>query len=797
MFPVANVTPTPSVGPEPPGLMASALQAFGLGPKPAAAAPPDPYTDDTDLLKTYAAASRRCNEKRVAFERVWWRLLLYLLGRQWIYFERSANQWVDKRLQRWIPRPVTNKIATTLNTILSVFQSVNLAVSCRPEGNAPNDIMAADTANKYEAPLRADHDWARVQDDADWWLTALGNVGLCTWWDYSGDSTSKFVEWEQCAACGKVFSPVAVKAAGDVCPECQNPILKAAVDEQGQPIGQTFQSGHGRTDVVSPLEFSFPPTFTNPDDSDVIIRRRWRAKEYYEDRLPASMLDKIKWENMATERSLQMLRALASSTEISSAPNSMGGAGGDSGECLGTSEAELWMKPCKKYPKGLVLRVVDTTDDGDGIVLRLENEGLPGPLPDTAPDGRRTWPWIFIGYEKFGGRGWCRSPLEHLIEKQNQLNQIDSMMQMIIQRMANPVWLEPKGSEVTKFSGEPGLVVKYNAMAGGGNAKPERIEGANVPSSLPAIREMILSDIEDLAGTHDILKGSKPAGVEAFSAMQLLVERSQSRYGKVLEARGIAYRRWFKIALDMERKLGPEERAIAILGPNGGYTRESFKKAQLDGSIRIEVEDGSQMPKTALGNRAAVQQLQALGVIDTKNPETSYSILQLFGQTQLYPGLDAQVMGARRVQQAFEQWAAVVQFVAQPPATIAGPTGALVTDPITNAPMTQPQPPAPSTPPPGQIKPWMNSNVYLAEHMKWASGDIVQKLIVDRPEIEPFVEMLILQHQQQVAIEQAAQQQPQDPNGKDGKGVGGGRAMTNSNQESGKPGVNTGAANAA
>jgi hypothetical protein len=776
--------------------MTRAMQIFGLGPKADAAPPPDPYTNDVELLKDFTKWAKQCADRRPAFERVWWRTLLYMLGRQWIYYERATNQWLDKRLQKWVPRPVTNKVSEIHETILSVFQSVELSVSVRPEGSAPKDIMAADTANKYEPPLRDDHEMSRVQDDSDWWLVALGNVAWFTWWDYSGNSPSKFVAWERCAACQEVNSPVDVLKAGNVCPACQSPILEPATNDAGEPLGAHITHGHGRTDVVSPLEYSFPAVYANPDDAPVVIRRRWRAKEYYEDRLPKETLDKIQWQNMATERSLQMLRSLAAMTEVGGMPN-IGGTGGEGSESEGVNEAEAWVKPCKKYPKGLVLRVIDsTTDGGDGIIIRLPDEGLPGPLPFTAQDGRVIWPWIFIGYQKFGGRGWSRSPLEALIEKQNQLNQLDSLVQMIVQRTANPVWLEPKGSEVTKFSGEPGLVVKYNPISvGGGTGKPERIEGSNIPSSLVGLRTMILEDLESLAGTYDILKGQKPAGVEAFSAMQLLVERSQSRYGKVLEARGIAYRKWYKISLDMERKFGTDERAYAILGPNGGWTRIEFQKAQLDGSIRVEVEDGSQMPKTSLGQRAAIQQLQALGVIDTKNPETGYEILQIFGQTRLFPGLDAQVMGARRVQQQFEEWATVVEIA--PPQAVMGPAGAMVVDPATGQPAMTP--PVPSIPPPGQIEAWQESTIYLAEFKKWASGDVMQQLMADKPEIKPFVTMMIVQHAQAVAMQQAAEAAAQNPteNGKDGQGVGGGRAMTNSNQESGKPGVNTGPANAA
>lgn len=799
MYPVSNVTSPPDVGAAPPGLDAYAAGVFGRAP---AGAPPkeDPYADDAKLLKTFKDASKECSDRRTSFERVWWRLLLYLLGRQWIYYERSLGQWLDKRLQKWVPRPVTNKIAETLNAILSVFQSVTLAVACRAEGGDPNDILVADTANRYEAPLRDDHDMTSVQDQSDWWLTALGNVWWFLWWDYSGDSRTQFVPWEQCASCQDVFSPLAVKNAGDVCPACKHPILNPAMSAGGTQIGAKIAPGHGRTDVCSPLEISFPPIYANPDDTPMLIRRRWRTKKYLEERLTKEQISKINFQSMATERSLQLLRALASMTELGGSPNM--GSGGEPSEGEGVTEAELWMKPCKDYPEGLILRVVDATDDGDGILVRQPEEGTPGPLPFKAEDGRVVWPWIHTGYEKFGGRGWARSPLEHLIEKQNQLNQLDSLIQMIVQRTANPVWLEPKGAEVQRFTGEPGLVVKYNPLVAGGNAKPERIEGSNIPSSLVKLREMLIADIENLAGTFDIIKGQKPAGVEAFSAMQLLVERSQSRFGKVLEARGVTYRRWFRIALDLERRFGSDERAYAILGPNGGYVRVELQKRGLDGSIRIDVEDGSQMPKTSLGTRAAVQQLQALNVIDTTNPETRYSILQIFGQTRLQPGLDAQVMGARRVEQAFEAWANAVQFTQMPAMPMTGPAGALVTDPLTGQPQMAPATSQPSLPPPGQVKAWQDSVIYLTEFKKWASGDVMQEMLTRKPQIEPYLSALIYAHQavidQQMAM-QAAMAAPQgkDPNGRDGKGVGAGRAFANSQQESGKPGVNTGPAHAA
>jgi hypothetical protein len=52
--------------------------------------------------------------------------------------------------------------------------------------------------------------------------------------------------------------------------------------------------------------------------------------------------------------------------------------------------------------------------------------------------------------------------------------------------------------------------VKYNPNVAGGNAKPERIPGQNIPNSLFTRREQIKADIEELVGTYDVLKGAKP-----------------------------------------------------------------------------------------------------------------------------------------------------------------------------------------------------------------------------------------------------------------------------------------------
>ena len=120
---------------------------------------------------------------------------------------------------------------------------------------------------------------------------------------------------------------------------------------------------------------------------------------------------------------------------------------------------------------------------------------------------------------------------------------------------------------------------------------------------------MKVQDFNDQLGTTDPFKGGKPPGVEAFSAMQLLVERSQTRFTIPLEERGRGRQQWSLLALELERLYGPDERKFAVMGANGALTFEAFKHANITGDIELVVEDGLQQPKTNLGKRAAVQQL--------------------------------------------------------------------------------------------------------------------------------------------------------------------------------------------
>lgn len=771
-------TTAPPTGAPPAGLMAMAKRLFSPGAAPpAAAAVPDPYQDRAAMLKFFKEVKEECQDGRYIFERIWWRNVLKNMGRQWIYYDVGRNQWKDKRLAKWVPKPVTNKIAECHGAICSVFASTELGARVKPNGESPKDMSTADLADRLEGPIGREHKITEKFAQADYWLVLLGNVFLHTWWDKNAEGNVVTVAYEQCQACGTTSSPAEISENGHKCPNCQQGIFSSALDDAGMPIQQDIKDGAGCTDVCSPLEVMGPLNYATADEWPYLIRARWRTKGWWQRNHP-ELIKTLKFEKSPSDRSLQLLKGIPSASEIGATTETLGSAGGE-GTTEGLTEFELWAKPSKTYPKGLFLRVIG--DGGQEKLLELPDQSTPGPLPYVTKLGKPIWPWIHIAYEQMGGRVWGRSPIDLIDQKQDQLNQLDSLTILIVNRVANPVWLEPRGAEVKKFTGEPGLVVKWQPMAGS-NAKPERIEGANVPQSIFVLREQLLQDIETLTGTNDVTKGAKPAGVEAFSALQLLVERSQTRFSQPLKNRGAAYAKWYSAALELEREYGPIERIDAVIGPNGRWAFSYFQAADLQGSVQVVVEDGSTTPKTNLGKRAAIEQLRNFGILNPQDPDQAHTILKTFGQTDLIPSLDVHVQKALQEQDEFEKWAATVQF--GPGQPLAGPTGAMIVDPTTQAPMLGP--PQPMTPPPGVRKIWHNDVVHVTEHTKWANGDSVTALLAQKPELEPYVTMFLQQHMDAIAMQQ--QQQMAAEAAASGKEAGGGaNAMSSSNGESANP----------
>ena len=769
--------------------MADLNTLFGLGKAapsiPDVGAPALSTYEDEDLLKLWKDIREECVDPWPVFERQWQRNILYVLGRQWIEYYASSG-WRDKRLAQWVPRPVTNKCKETVQAIRAMFSAIKLGANVRPNGADPKDVSAAATGDELQPILHESHKMQTAQNEADFWLLTCGNAFLHTYVDYNIANGMTEDPSETCLQCDKTYKTSEIADAGNACPDCGATAFTAALDEAGQPIVERKPKGRPTTTTLSPLELTMPNEAVRFSDVPYVVRRRWRSKRYYESHpVLKDLVPEMSWTKSSGDPSLQLFKNLSRYNDMGLGvlPSYLSGGISGNPHDEGITEYEVWMKPTEAYPDGLVFRVAGEKE-GPKIIHLEEAEALPGPLPYKDADGAPLFTFTHMGYEHVGGRILASGPLDVAIQKQDQINQVDSSILLNTNRMSNNTWLVPKGAEPTKITGMPGLVIEWNAMAFGGTAKPERLEGIGPHPSLFQIREQYLRDFEELVGTFDIMKGQKPSGVEAFTALQLLKEVSQSRFSSVFVARGGAYADWLKFALELEREFGPDERTKAVLSPARRWTFESFKRAQLQGSISVVVEDGSNVPKTSLGMRAALDHGHQLGLVNLQDPDQQYEGLKLMGLTKMVPSLDLQVQSALQKQEAFEEWAANPMQMQQSLMRAQGEMQQfqqqLATTPMEPG-MSLPTPPSVTAHTPLKWLPWYSGIVHRQEFLKWANSDNIRELLQQQPALEAFL-VTHLQEIEQGMLQQAqfslmltAPVMPME---------GAGRAMTNSNQES-------------
>jgi len=727
----------------PPAAPPAAAAPTGAAPAIVTSAQP---MQDADYLSLFDRCKRESFVDRWRFERVWTRNIHYTNLRQWLGLYDQANGWRDARVARGVPKPVTSKPKEAVQVIRSMFTATTLGVDVRPLRNDVKSVTTATTAGKMAPLLATRNGMPDVLHEGDFWFIVTGNVIYHVSFDDNGKYIG--VPFEHCLKCGLEVTSDVIAQHGQRCPRCQETQFTPALDPQGQPRKRYDAVGQTLTTALSPLEVAFPFMRARWKDVDFLIRMRWRTKRYYETHPELKeYLTKIQFAKTSSERSLQIFQSLPFQTEIS--PISIGSSG--SGEEEGVAEYELWMKPTPERPEGLVLRVAG---DQSPVLLRLDSEGLPGPLPYHEANGDPLWTFHHAGYEHVGGRVIASSALDPVIHKFDQLNRLDSIVEMMMTRLAIPQILKPKGQDVQWLGDSPampGLVAEYAPAPGGG--KPELWRGTEVPRSWAVLREQIVAEIDSGLGINDILKGKQPQGVEAFSAMQLLVEAGEARYAGAFQSRANCFRDVSRSQMEIEREHGPKTLTASVLSESRSYAFDTYETADLNGEVTFDVADGSTRPKTSLGERAAIEHLHQLGGVDLKNPETQYTLYQKFGQTELIPSIDKQHQCALQNQDAFQKWVRaqgqnLMAFIPQPPPAPVAGQPALPAAP----------PPDPATDPtyPFKLRPWYDAPIHRIELVKWAVSDVMLDLFRELPPAEYFVGKYLKDLEDRIAQQQQA-----------------------------------------
>ena len=232
MFPPINQPPEQVFSPNaagPAGLEGAVAQMFGSAPPPVPNAADDVYAnlDRKMLLQRFKDAKEDAQELRWVFERQWWRVMLYVLGRQWIFFDSKRNEWRDKRLKNWIPKPVTNKCREVQNASRAMVSAVTLGTISRPNGNDPKNIATANSVDGLQPLIHEEHKMDKRFRLADFWAINLGFAFLMPWWN-PDDGEVKNLPMLSCPNCGAQYELSEVDPMAG-CPECMSPLQEIDV----------------------------------------------------------------------------------------------------------------------------------------------------------------------------------------------------------------------------------------------------------------------------------------------------------------------------------------------------------------------------------------------------------------------------------------------------------------------------------------------------------------------------------------------------------------------------------------
>lgn len=359
--------------------------------------------------------------------------------------------------------------------------------------------------------------------------------------------------------------------------------------------------------------------------------------EIYPDPLATSMED-IEWLIDETIRSVEYVRKHYPTTANGEAfdphadseiPDSPGQGyvqtgtlySGSTAEYRGVRVREYWCKPNTKHPNGWYAVWANDT-------LLVADEPF-DPMP-----------YVKFGSTEVPGRFWSRAVTTDLRGPQEDLNILQTQIKENARRVGNPAILKSRQANV-RFQGLPGEEILYDSTVS--DAVPQYLEPPSIPPYVENQVERIEKSIEEISGMHEVSRATVPTGVTAASAINLLQEADETRIGPEIQQMEFALGQLGTKMLQLRAAFNTDERLLKIAGQDGNWDIQSFKGEMLGDDPHVEVQAGSQMPRSKAAKQAAMTEVLGLmlqyGVpIDERNMRKFLKDYEVGGLDRLFEG---------------------------------------------------------------------------------------------------------------------------------------------------------------
>lgn len=557
----------------------------------------------------------------------WERNQLMLDGKQWIVFNgdrETGGLWQKLRVGKqneYIPRPVTNYIYDIYQTLKSYL------IKNKPRSKVfPNTYEFRDKNAAKIATLVLEANWVRLKEQYNYEtaaanLVTYGTVFKKSYWDTSSASMVKLPKMKKVPR----LDPQSGAEVGEDEIQDTDPIT-------GDPLFEEVPLGDLNTYIIEPFRMALDPLAMHLHEARWIMEYSivpldWVKETYDKDGEGYTGLASEVEEEKDLNGSMRRWYQLRTSSGLK-ANNAV------SAETIASSDVivencavvkEYYERPNSDNPKGRLIVVAGT------------KTVYAGPSPYEGPEQGDWNPYSECRWEIVPGRFWGKSPLDDASEIQKHINSIDSVIILHRKTTAVPQKLIPlgQGVEPGSLTGRPGQIIYYRNDGSG--AKPENMPPAPLDGSIFQERAQRVEDIKEITGAVDILKGDRPPGVNAASALNLLYEVGTGKLFPILD-------RWkMFVESDQKKQLRiiaqkykePRPEFIRILKMKNTELSEQeineFIGTDLNDNCNVVVEAGSNIPKLQAAKQGMLVELAQMGMLNLQQPGNRMQFQQDMG----------------------------------------------------------------------------------------------------------------------------------------------------------------------
>lgn len=219
-------------------------------------------------------------------------------------------------------------------------------------------------------------------------------------------------------------------------------------------------------------------------------------------------------------------------------------------------------------------------------------------------------------------------------------NAILSMIMTRIDVGGVPNFCIPEGSEID-----------FADIAGGnavwklppGQEKPSAVDLLQIPDALPAIMQLLSSQIEGVVGINSVTRGQPAENVSSGSMAALLQSMAVQFNSNLERAWTLNLERVGTHHLKVFQVMASEEHAVSVMGADQRWTVQRFKGEDVSGVSRISVKTANALSKTTAGRADIAEKLLAHGI----SPQEYLRVIATGQLEPLFHGAVGQLTGIK------------------------------------------------------------------------------------------------------------------------------------------------------